>query len=125
MKNYYDLFVDLSLQQCTKDDYQNKLKVKSHNVAIKKLQKLQGEMKKMNCIEVLDLLLLHEDDRVKINAASLCLQMGVFVDKAIRILEQIIKLSNDSTLSFSATILLKSYQNDQNHFLKGRKGGTT
>lgn len=26
MKDYYDLFVELSLQQCTKSDYANKLK---------------------------------------------------------------------------------------------------
>ena len=118
MKNYYDLFVDLSLQQCMKADYQNKRKVKSHNAAFKKLQKLQIKMKRRNCIEILDLLLLHEDERVRINAASLCLQIGILVDKAIRVLEQIAKSSEDATLSFSATMLLKSCRNNQYHAIK-------
>ena len=46
MKDYYNLFVELSLQQCTKNDYVNKLKVKKHNAASKKLNKLQDEMMK-------------------------------------------------------------------------------
>ena len=45
MKDYYNLFVELSLQQCAQSDYANKPKVKKHNVASKKLKKLQDEMK--------------------------------------------------------------------------------
>ena len=37
MKDYYNLFVELSLQQCTKNDYGNKLKVKKIMQLIKNL----------------------------------------------------------------------------------------
>ena len=33
MKDYYDLFVKLSLQQCTESDYADKVKVRRHNAA--------------------------------------------------------------------------------------------
>ena len=37
MKNYYNLFVELSLQQCTKNDYANKQKVENIMQLIKNL----------------------------------------------------------------------------------------
>ena len=64
-------------------------------------------MKKIDCIEILSMLLSYEDDRVKINAASLCLQMNVLVDKAIFALKNIIDSSDDSTMCFSAKMILK------------------
>ena len=33
MKNYYNLFVKLSLQQCAESDYADKAKVRRHNAA--------------------------------------------------------------------------------------------
>ena len=44
MKDYYNSFVDLSLQQCLKTDYVDKQKVKKHNAACYKLKKLKDEM---------------------------------------------------------------------------------
>lgn len=108
MKDYYSLFVELSLQQCTKNDYANKLKVTAHNTASKKLKQLQAEMKQNNGEEILCMLLSHEDDRVKINAASLCLQMNVHVDQAVFVLKNIIDFSADSTMCFSAKMILQS-----------------
>lgn len=108
MKDYYSLFVKLSLQQCTNDDYKDKLKVKRHNDASKKLRKLQEEMKQNNCIEVLSKLLYYDDYRVKVNAASLCLDMNVFVNKAINTLKTIVDKCDDSTICFSAKVLLQS-----------------
>lgn len=35
MKDYYNLFVKLSLQMCSRDDYKDKQKVKAHNAAVK------------------------------------------------------------------------------------------
>ena len=46
MKNYYNLFVELSLQQCTKSDYLDKAKVKVHNKASKKLKNYKLKSKK-------------------------------------------------------------------------------
>ena len=70
MEDYYNLFVELSLQQCTKNDYANKLKVKKHNEASKKLKKLQDEMKQNVSEDVLYLLLYHEDDIFIVYSAS-------------------------------------------------------
>ena len=106
MKDYYNLFVEFSLQQCTKNDYANKLKIKTHNLASKKLKQLQEEMKQNDSKDILCMLLHHKDDRVKINAASLCLQMNVLVDQSVLALENIIDISDDSTICFSAKMLL-------------------
>ncbi len=108
MKDYYNAFVQLSMQQCTKNDYEDKKKVKQHNAALKKLQHLQFKMKEFDCTEILNMLLFHEDDRVKMNAASLCLQIGVLTDRAEMILKNIIETSEDSTICFSAKMILKS-----------------
>ena len=64
-------------------------------------------MKIIDCFEILENLLCHEDDRVKINAASLCLEMSVFVEKASLVLKNIIESSEDSTLCFSAKMILQ------------------
>ena len=108
MKDFYNLFIKLSLQQCTKNDYSDKLRVKEHNAVSKKLQQLQSEMMKIDCTEVLSMLLSYEDDRVKINAASLCLQMNVLIDKAVLTLKNIIDSSDDETICFSAKMILQS-----------------
>lgn len=108
MKNYYELFVDLCLQQCTKNDYKYASRVRKHNAAYTKIGKLKAEMKEIDCTEILNRLLSHEDDRVRLNAASLCLQMNVLVDKALLTLKNIVDFSKDSMLSFSAEMVLKN-----------------
>jgi len=110
MKDYYDLFVELSLQQCTKNDYANKLKVTKHNAVTKKLNKMQDEMMQNISDDTLCALLNHEDDRVKVNAASFCLRSNVLVEKSILTLEKIIADSDDSTIRFSAEMLLQEYK---------------
>lgn len=109
MADYYQLFIDLCLQQCTKDDFSDRRKVKVHNLAINKLYKLQSEMKKTDCKGMLKMLLSHEDDRVRINSAAMCLQDNILVDDAILALRQVVDTSEDSTLSFSAEMLLKKF----------------
>ena len=108
MKDYYELFIQLSMQQCTKNDYANKQKVKEHNLASKKKKQLQEEMKNIGCVEILENLLCHEDDRVKINAAALCLEMRVFIEKASLVLKNIMESSSDTTLRFSARMILQT-----------------
>lgn len=110
MKEYYDLFVKLSLQQCTKDDYADKIKVKSHNAVSDKLIELQNEMSQDNNEELLLMLLNHEDDRVKVNAASFCLKFKILVEQAILTLKKVIDYSDDSTICFSAKMLLQRYK---------------
>ena len=110
MKDYYNLFVKLSLQHCNKNDYVNKPKLKEHNAASKKLNKLQDEMMQNISNDTLCALLNHEDDRVKVNAASFCLKSEVLVEQSILTLEKIISDSNDSTICFSAKMLLQKYR---------------
>ena len=109
MNNCYNLFVELSLQQCTKNDYADKLKVKKHNTASKKLKKLQNEMKQNISEDVLYALIGHEDDRVKVNAASFCLHSEILTRQAVITLRKIINASNDETICFSAKMLLQKY----------------
>lgn len=111
MEEYYNLFIELSLKQCTKQDYADKQKVKRHNAAIRELALLESEMKRNDCTEILGKLLRHEDDRVKINAASLCLQTGMLIEEAKKTLNYIISFSTDSTISFCAEMVLKIIHN--------------
>ena len=110
MKDYYNLFVELSLQQCTKNDYVDKLKIKKHNAVSKKLNNLQDEMVQNISDNTLCALLNHEDDRVKVNAASFCLKSEVLVEQSILTLKKIIADSDDSTICFSAKMLLQKYR---------------
>lgn len=113
MKDYYNLFVKLSLQMCSRDDYKDKQKVKAHNAAVKKIQHLQGEMKDSSNIETFRMLLSHDDDRVRVNAASSCLQMSILVDEARMTLQNIVDFSNDPTVCFSARMLLQSISGEK------------
>lgn len=107
MKDYYNLFIQFCLQQCTKEGYADIQKVKTHNAASKALQQLQAEMQETDSKEILRKLLSHQDERVKINAASLCLQMHILVEEAVRALQNIIDFSDDATIRFSAKMLLQ------------------
>jgi len=108
MKDYYKLFIDLSLQQCLKDDYTDKEKVKAHNKASKKMRQLQKEMKQNDCSDILCDLLEYQDDRVKVNAVFLCLQMDIHREKASQTAREIIVGSSDSTIIFSAKTALQN-----------------
>ena len=110
IKDYYDLFVKLSLQQCTENDYADKAKVRRHNAAFKKLYKLQDETKRNMSEEALLILLNHEDDRVKVNAASFCLQWGILVGQSVQTLKKAADTSGDRTIRLSAEMLPQKYQ---------------
>ena len=109
MKDYYNLYVELSLQQCTQNDYVNKRKVKARNAASKKLNELQGEMMRNMSDDTLCALLNHEDDRVKVNAVAFCLNSEGLVARSILTLE-IIADSDDSAICFSAKMQLNKYR---------------
>lgn len=103
------MFRCVSLQQCTENDYANKQKIKKHNAASKKLKSVQEEMKHNVGEDVMDMLLNHEDDRVKVNAAAFCLQSGILIDQAVITLKKIIDMSDDSTICFGAKMLLQEH----------------
>ena len=66
-------------------------------------------MAENDCEDILSMLLIHKDNRVRINAASLCLQINVLVQKAVLTLSNIVNTSDDSTICFSAKMLLQGY----------------
>ena len=108
-RDYYNEFVALSLQQCTGRDYADQRKIKVHNAASKKLESLQAKLKGDDSTEMLNLLLCHEDDRVKINAAAQCLRINALVDRAIFTLENLVVSSDDPTMRFTAKMILQKF----------------
>lgn len=60
--------------------------------------------------DTLYMLLNHEDDRVKINAASFCLQSQILAAQSVLTLEKIMNTSDDATIRFSAKMLLQKYR---------------
>ena len=115
--NYYLMITELSKIQLTQDDYGDKKKVKLSNRAAKTLQGIEKEMRKDlsrdktrgECIDILDRLLDHEDDRVKINAGNFCLQEGVLTGKAWAALKSVADLSEDKTLRLSAAMVMQNH----------------
>lgn len=110
MKSDYDLFVDLCKRQNLKDDYANSFKGISHNLAMKKLKSLQKKIEKNKDFILLENLMHHDDDRVRLNAASFALELGVNLKLSRFILEDIKKNSKDVTVSFSAEQLIKNVE---------------
>ena len=110
MKDFYSLFVYLSLQQCKRSDYADKQKVKRNNVAFTKLNSIQKELRQNFGEEQWCALLNHEDDRVKVNAAVFCLKFKLLIEQAVLTLETVRDSSDDSTISFSAKMALQLYR---------------
>ena len=109
MKNNYLHFIELSLLQCTKNDYSDKLKVKAHNQALGKLSILKEKMKENLDLEEMQLLLNHKDEIVVVNAAVFCLEIGVCKEKALEKLKIIIESSVDTMIVFTAKNILSLY----------------
>ena len=105
------MFIELSLQQCKKDDYADSEKVKIHNKAVGKLSKLKDEIITSESEDMMQILLLHNDSRVKINAAQFCLEQQILIDSAKNALQEVFNKEIDLSLIFSAKQLLKQYTN--------------
>lgn len=60
--------------------------------------------------DTLYMLLNHEDDRVKINAASFCLRSQILATQSVLTLEKIMNTSDDATIRFLAKMLLQKYR---------------
>jgi len=60
--------------------------------------------------DTLYVLLNHEDDRVKINAASFCLQSQILAAQSVLTLKKIMNTSDDAAIRFSAKMLLQKYK---------------
>ena len=77
---------------------------------VKKLNELQEKMKQNVGEDTLYVLLNHEDDRVKINAASFCLQSQILAAQSVLTLKKIMNTSDDAAIRFSAKMLLQKYK---------------
>ena len=99
MKDYYNEYIKYATQLCSNnDDYGDRLKVKAHNRAIKKLLSLEKEIMENNFTDVLAKLLQHEDERVKMNASDLCLVMNYNSEKAFEILKELSVHSSEALM---------------------------
>lgn len=107
MNSFYDEFVQLSLQQCSDADYGDPSKVGKHNAAAKKLDALKREITGNNAEAVFAELLLHEDARVRLNAASCCISENIYTAQARRALQDIIRTAEDQSVRFAAKMLLR------------------
>ena len=79
------------------DDYADKAKVKKHNAAYTKLDKLLKEIEedKPYLEELFGALMLNEDDKVKLSAATNCLNLNILTNKALECLND---LQNSNSL---------------------------
>ena len=120
MEDDYAQFVDLCMQLCFWEDYLDKKKLRRHNAAMAKLDKLEEKLKRDASVETIERLLYHEDERVRLNAAATCLKkMGVLKDEANGVLNDIIASeSADKDVRFSASMLLE--QQDPNSIFFGK-----
>ncbi len=107
MRDFYNLIIELSQKTCFKDDYESKKKVREHNRAMTKLYNLKNEMNTSECSQILLKLLEHEDDRVVLNAAMLCVELKFNLKETKRKLEWVLNESDDSILSLNAEQLLR------------------
>ena len=105
-KDYYNLFINLCLKTCLEDDYEHKSRVRANNRAMDKLLKLQKEMKEIDCSEILDKLLLHDDDRVRLYAGTFGVDFPSHREKSIIVINDVAKNSYDKMLSFDAYMVL-------------------
>lgn len=103
--DYEAAFISLCLSMCVAEEYNDREKLKIHNSSMKKLRRLQDEIVESGETEILKKLLFHEDERVRLNAASACL--GLFPREAEKVLKELVDRASDPSIAFSARMLLK------------------
>lgn len=100
----YDLYVGNCLKLCLQDDYGNRKKLRAHNKAMDNLAKLEAEMTPSDFLR----LLVHEDERVRLNAAAACVRRKLCYDEAVATPEEVEAHSPDGTLSLAAKMVLRT-----------------
>ena len=104
-------FVQLCLQTMRMEDYGDKQKRVCHNRAVGKLEKLKKQIGREAEPQLRELL-NHEDSRVRIYGASACMELGILPEKTVEVLRSVIVNEKDTTLKFSASMLLKQCMED-------------
>ena len=112
MKDYYALIEGLSMQLiCSKDDYEDKKKVKKHNMAMRKIYDLHKELYTTQGQEILLKLLNHVNEMVVMSAAMLCFMIGCNENEAVSALKIIARTSKDPIIRFDAEMTIKEKDN--------------
>ena len=111
MKDYYNIIVDLSRKKCYKDEFVCKAKLREHNKAMAKLYKMDKELNNPEGEQVLLKLLYHDDDRVIISAAMLCLKLKIHPKETMERMMYVRDNSKDSIISFEAEMMIKERDN--------------
>ena len=111
MKDYYNIIVDLSSKKCYMDEFVCKAKLREHNKAMTKLYKMDQELNNPEGEQVLLKLLYHDDDRVVLSAAMLCLKLKFHSKETMERLIYVKNNSTDQMISFSAEMMIKERDN--------------
>jgi len=92
-EEYVEKIIYLNSQICQKPDDYTKEKVRKNNKAARKLTIIENALQNdiEIAMEVYKELLDNEDKFIKSNAAALCLQLKIHVDKSIEIFEYLEK----------------------------------
>lgn len=94
-----------------KDEYENKIKVKLHNRAARKLTQLSKEIttNKEIAKEVFKELINNDNEVVRLWISDQCIKSNIYVTDAIKMLEKLCK-SNNKLIAFEAKMTLKEYK---------------
>ena len=86
---------------------------KTHNKEMRKLERLVTSISQDRelCEEVYSELLKSENVVTLLNASCECLKIGIFVDKARKILKLLAKRKDVGIISFNAEMMLKEWDN--------------
>ena len=107
MNNYYDKIVELCKELLRDwDDCGDRKKVIMNNRAMNRLWKLDEKMNNDDGKNVLLKLLNHENDRVVLTAAMLCIKMNFNVEETLKKIEYIKCNSQQSLLRHEAEMML-------------------
>lgn len=97
------LFLEYCAQLCRDQDYADRRSVERHNAAMKKLNALAEEIP----ANLLPLLLQNDDETVRLNAATFCLQKEVHAEEARQTLNDLAANAAPS-IRFEASTVLKT-----------------
>lgn len=110
MKDYYTAFVKYSLKLCrTFEGLKDSRLQQMHNRAMTGQHKLKLEMyaEPDRCAEVARVLLMHEDENIRISAGAYCIQAGIHLNQAVSILQSISETGSTRYMRFSAKQCLR------------------
>ena len=112
---YYEAYVELIGQLCSREDYADKQKVRRHNAAMKKLQALQMKMCEDlgHASDAIEQLLESDRERVRVYIAYFCVEENLYVGTAADVLRDILKYSDDKMHRYYAHMALKQHLHEE------------